>query len=71
MLHLCCQSEKDYPAVSGNTYVQILGLPLGQFGAAAAGAPPALAFLETSDREIAEMVGDREAVARYTVQKIG
>ena len=71
LLHLCCQSEKDYPAVSGNTYVQILGLPLGQFGAAAAGAPPALAFLETSDREIAEMVGDREAVARYTVQKIG
>ncbi|MBR0143563.1 MAG: hypothetical protein IJM21_05245 [Clostridia bacterium] len=65
LLHLCCKSGKDYPVLNGNTYIQVLGLPLGQFGSCEAGDPPVLAYLESSDREIAGTVGDREAVSCF------
>lgn len=65
LLHLCCAEEKDYPAVDRNTYVQTFGRTLGQFGADLKKAPPILSFYETSDSDIEEIVGDRNAGVYY------
>ena len=65
LLHLCGEAEKDLPVMDHNTYVQILGLPLGQFGADGETVPPVLSFFETSGPDIAGIFGDQHAETRY------
>lgn len=65
LLHLCCVTKQDYPAVDHNTYVQTFGRSLGQFGADAEATPPVLSFFETSDRDIEQVIGDRNAQVYY------
>jgi len=68
LLHLCCKTEKDYPVVDHNTYVQTFGRSLGQFGAYEKEVPPVLSFFETSDKDIREKVKDQNATVYYIKQ---
>ena len=65
LLHLCCQSPQDRPRVYNNTYIQTLGLPLGQFGDLTRGDPPILSFFETSDAALSAAAGDARATAYW------
>ena len=65
LLHLCCETERDYPRVDSNTYVQTFGRALGQFGADEVAPPPVLTFFETSDADIQTVVGDHNATVYY------
>ena len=49
----------------GNTYIQTLGNPLGQYGANEIAEPPVLTFDENADRTITEVFGDRDAQVYY------
>ncbi len=65
LLHLCCEKAEYSPSADGNTYIQVLGYPLGQFGETGEKIPPVLSFSETSENDIAAIVGDRNAVTVY------
>jgi hypothetical protein len=48
-----------------NTYIQHIGLPLGQYGANEVSEPANMVFDEIADRRIADVLGDRDAKVYY------
>ena len=61
LLHLVARDESSLPVMVGNTYVQNEGGMLGQFGANHTAEPPVLIYGEDSERDITELMGDRDA----------
>ncbi len=61
MLHLVAKYEESCPEMSGNTYVQTLGMTLGQYGANAENEPANHSFDERADKIISEVFGDKTA----------
>ncbi len=61
MLHLVARERESCPVMYENTYVQHIGLPLGQYGANRTAEPHNLVFDETADRKIEKIFGDKNA----------
>ena len=67
MVHLVAASAASCPVMRGNTFVQYLGHPLGQYGGKEKGEPPVHAFLENAPTVIRDVLGDREATVSFIV----
>ena len=65
MLHLVAKKPESCAEMHGNTYIQTLGNPLGQYGANEIAEPPVLTFDENAERTITEVFGDRGAQVYY------
>jgi len=61
MLHLVAKKAESCPQMYGNTYVQYVGNPIGQYGANEVAEPPILTFDEQAEQTIADVFGDRDA----------
>ena len=61
MVHLVADEAASCPRLSGNTFIQYLGHPLGQYGGKEQGEPPVHAFLENAEAVIRTVLGDTEA----------
>ncbi|MBQ8432812.1 MAG: hypothetical protein IJX28_08010 [Clostridia bacterium] len=68
MLHLVALKPESCPAMHHNTYVQELGLTLGQYGANEVAEPPVLPFDENADTTLAEIFREQDATVYY-IQK--
>ena len=58
MLHLVAKKDESCPVLCGNTYVQHLGMTLGQYGGNEEREPEVLPFDETVDGTVREAFGD-------------
>ncbi len=65
MLHLVAKKPESCPEMARNTYVQKLGLTLGQYGANESAEPPILPFDENAENTIAEVFGETDAKVYY------
>lgn len=65
MLHLVAKKPESCPDMYENTYIQHIGLPLGQYGANEVSEPANIVFDEIADRRIADVLGDRDAKVYY------
>ena len=65
MVHLVAKSQSSCPEMYENTYVQHIGLPLGQYGANGVSEPANMVFDERADKRIAEVICDRNAKVVY------
>jgi len=65
MVHLVAHDAESCPEMQGNTYVQKLGLPLGQYGAMAEGEPLNMVFDERTDERIASVMKEKDAKVYY------
>ena len=61
MLHLVARERESCPEMYGNTYVQSLGLPLGQYGANGEAEPPIMTFDLDAEDKISDVMGERNA----------
>ncbi|MBR3894296.1 MAG: hypothetical protein IKJ35_04015 [Clostridia bacterium] len=61
MVHLVAKKPESCPKMCRNTYVQKLGLTLGQYGANESAEPTLLPFDENADKTIAEIFGEPDA----------
>ncbi len=61
MVHLVAMKRESCPVMYENTYVQNLGMKLGQYGANEAVEPPILPFDGQVERTVAEVLGDTDA----------
>jgi len=61
MVHLVAKEESSCPRMYCNTYVQKLGMTLGQYGGNAVAEPANRSFDERADKIIAEVFGDTDA----------
>ena len=68
MLHLVALKPESCPAMHHNTYVQELGLTLGQYGANEVAEPPMLPFDEQAEQTILEVLKE-ESPTVYYIQK--
>lgn len=66
MVHLVAKKRESCPVMYGNTYVQKLGMKLGQYGANEISEPPILPFDEQAERTVAEVFGETDAKV-YTI----
>lgn len=58
MIHLVAGDRESCPVMEGNTYVQQLGLPLGQYGSKEDGEPPVLVFDVHAEETLRTIVGE-------------
>ena len=65
MVHLVAKSQSSCPEMYENTYVQHIGLPLGQYGANGVSEPANMVFDERADKRVAEVLCDRDAKVIY------
>ena len=65
MLHLVAKKPESCPDMYENTYIQHIGLSLGQYGANEISEPANMVFDEIADRRIADVLGDRDAKIYY------
>ena len=65
MLHLVAKKQESCPDMYENTYIQHIGLPLGQYGANEVAEPANMVFDETADRRIADVLSDKNAKIYY------
>jgi len=61
MLHLVAKKAESCPEMYDNTYIQKLGLPLGQYGANEIEEPEIMTFDEKADEKISTVMGERGA----------
>ena len=61
MVHLVAKYPESLPVVCSNTYVQRLGLKLGQYGANVQTEPEYMDFDETAEDKIGNILGDKNA----------
>ena len=61
MLHLVAKEEESLPEMKGNTYIQYLGNPLGQYGANATAEPDNMPFDNTAEEKIKNIMCDESA----------
>ena len=61
MLHLVAKKGESCPVMEGNTYIQKLGLPLGQYGGNETSEPANEVFDENVEKWIASVLGDTDA----------
>lgn len=61
MLHLVAKEAESCPVMYGNTYIQYLGNPLGQYGPNAESEPPILPYDEHADTTISSIFQDKGA----------
>ena len=61
MVHLVAKYPESLPVVCGNTYVQKMGLKLGQYGANVQEEPEYMGFDETAEDKIGNILGDKKA----------
>ena len=61
MLHLVAREEESLPEMKGNTYIQYLGNPLGQYGANATAEPDNMTFDNTAEEKIKNIMRDESA----------
>jgi hypothetical protein len=66
MLHLVAKERESCPHMEGNTYIQYLGRPLGQYGANETGEPPTIVFDEGAEEYLRTVVGDPNPAVYYT-----
>lgn len=67
MIHLVAKETESCPVMEDNTYIQRLGLPLGQYGANAEAEPPMLIFDEEAEETLRAVVGERNPTV-YAVE---
>lgn len=67
MLHLVAKDRESLPEMYGNTYVQKLGLSLGQYGSWENGEPLNIVFDERAAERIEKVFGDKNAKV-YTLK---
>lgn len=67
MVHLVAADTASCPVMRGNTFVQYLGHPLGQYGGKEKGEPPVHAFLENAHAVVRDVLGDSEATVTAIV----
>lgn len=65
MLHLVAKKQESCPEMYRNTYIQTLGMTLGQYGGNEVAEPQILPFDETADTKITGVMGDRDAKVYY------
>lgn len=65
MLHLVAKEEESLPKMYNNTYIQKLGLSLGQYGSKENGEPMNIAFDERAEQRIEETLKDKDAIVRF------
>ena len=65
MIHLVAKDRESLPLMYENTYLQKLGLSLGQYGSKENGEPANMVFDERADKKINETVKDRDATVRF------
>ena len=68
MLHLVARKRESLPKMYENTYAQLLGYPLGQYGENESHEPPILPFDEHAEKSVAEIFGD-EGARVYTLSE--
>ncbi len=61
MIHTVAKEADSCPEMYGNTYIQYLAAPLGQYGANAEGEPPNIVFDENAEKTVADVFGDKDA----------
>ena len=61
MVHLVAKKQESCPDMYRNTYVQDMGMMLGQYGANEVAEPEILPFDEKIDETVAKVLGDRDA----------
>ena len=66
-LHLCAITDEHCPTVDNNTYIQILGDPLGRFGGYSNTNPPIHKFDMDAEQKINNIFGDKNAKVYYIV----
>ncbi|MBQ2667714.1 MAG: hypothetical protein IJF56_03715 [Clostridia bacterium] len=62
MLHLVAKKPESCPQLQGNTYVQQIGYPLGQYGANEQAEPPVQIFNDNAEHTVRTVFGDQTAV---------
>ena len=67
MLHLVAKKGESCPEMAGNTYIQRLGLPLGQYGANEITEPANEVFDENAEKWIGSVLQDTGAKVYYIV----
>ena len=65
MLHLVAKKEESCPKMHDNTYIQKLGLMLGQYGANEVEEPEIMTFDENVEEKIEKLLGDQNAKVYY------
>ena len=65
MLHLVARDKESLPQMYNNTYIQKLGLSLGQYGSKENGEPMNIVFDEIAEKRIEETLKDKDAVVRF------
>ena len=65
MLHLVAKKPESCPKMYNNTYIQKLGLPLGQYGANETEEPEIMIFDEKADEKISRVMHDTNAKIYY------
>ena len=65
MLHLVAKERESCPHMEGNTYIQHLGHPLGQYGANETEEPPSIVFDEGAEEYLRTVVGDPNPAVYY------
>lgn len=65
MLHLVAKKAESCPVMHDNTYIQKLGLMLGQYGANEVEEPEILTFDEKVEEKIEKLLGDQNAKVYY------
>ncbi len=66
MLHLVAKKPESLPRLEGNTYLQEMGMPLGQYGANETEEPPILVFDEDAEETVKTVFGDKTATVYHT-----
>lgn len=65
MIHTVALDEASCPQMIGNTYIQHLSAPLGQYGANRIAEPPNVVFDENAEKTLKEVFGDSDAKVFY------
>jgi len=65
LFHLVAQKEEYCPKMYNNTYIQKLGMTMGQYGAKENKVPEVIAFFEDADEKIKEIMKEINAKVYY------
>ncbi len=65
MLHLVAEKQEFCPEMIGNTYIQYLDNPLGQYGGKENGEPAVITFDKNAEDSIKNIFGEKEAKVYY------
>ncbi|MBE6787116.1 MAG: hypothetical protein E7537_02075 [Ruminococcaceae bacterium] len=65
MVHLVAERQEFCPTMCGNTYIQNLGMTLGQYGGKENGEPPILPFDNKANETIENIFGEKNAKVYY------